>query len=148
MEEPKQIQPQDASDYFEVMTKSVFQSGMNWKVIESKWPAFREAFAGFDPGEVAAYSPDDIDRLAQDTAIVRNRRKIEATVGNAARIVELELGHGSFKRYLESFDGFDAKWKILQEQFKFLGGFGAYYFLFVVGDDVPPHDTFREQQDR
>jgi DNA-3-methyladenine glycosylase I len=145
VEEPERIQPKDASDYFEVMTKAVFQSGMSWKVIEAKWPGFVAAFAAFDPARVAEYSPDDVDRLAQDTGIVRNRRKIEATVENAARILELEQEHGSFKQYLRSLHGFEAKWKSLKDEFKFVGGFGAYYFLFVVGEEVPPHDTFREQ---
>lgn len=145
MEEPERIQPKDASDYFEVMTKAVFQSGMSWKIIEAKWPGFQAAFSKFDPEQVAAYSPDDVDRLAQDKAIVRNRRKIEATIGNAARILELEREHGSFKQYLHSMPDFEAKWTALKKEFKFVGGFGAYYFLFVVGEEVPPHDAFREQ---
>ena len=145
MQEPERIKAQKASDYFEIITKAVFQSGMSWKVIEAKWPGFENAFSAFDVAEVAAYSPDDVDRLTQDKEIVRNRRKIEATIGNAARIVELEQEHGSFRKYLASFPDFDSKWKALQKEFKFVGGFGAYYFLFVVGEEVPPHDTFREQ---
>lgn len=145
MEEPERVQPKDASDYFAVITKAVFQSGMSWKIIDAKWPSFISAFSDFDPERVAAYSPDDVDRLAQDKAIVRNRRKIEATIANAARILELEEEHGSFKHYLGSLAGFDAKWKSLKKEFKFVGAFGAHYFLFVIGEEVPPHETFREQ---
>ena len=148
MEEPDRITPKSAADYFEVITKAVFQSGMSWKVIESKWPGFSTAFDGFDPGRVAMFSPADVDRLAQDTGIVRNRRKIEATVSNANRLVELEQEHGGFGKFLASFSGFDEQWRALQKEFKFLGAFGAYYVLFVIGEEVPAHEDFRAQMGR
>ena len=49
MEPPQQITPTKLADYLEVMTKAVFEGGINWKVIENKWPGFREAFHEFDP---------------------------------------------------------------------------------------------------
>jgi len=49
VEGPKQIRPKRLSDYLEVMSKAVFQSGMSWRVVEAKWPGFREAFFEFDP---------------------------------------------------------------------------------------------------
>ena len=76
-----------------------------------------------------------------DTRIVRNRRKIEATVGNAATMVDLSADHGSFRKYLRSHDGFDATVADLKKRFKFVGDMGAYYFLYVVGEEVPPHDA-------
>lgn len=97
MEAPKQIRPKESADYLEVMTKAVFQSGISWRVIEAKWDGFREAFHGFDPGWVASLEEPDVDRLAADTRIVRNRRKIEATVHNARTIVELDREHGGFR---------------------------------------------------
>jgi 3-methyladenine DNA glycosylase Tag len=48
-DEPKKIKPQSLADYLEVMSKSVFQTGISWKVVEAKWPGTREAFHGFDP---------------------------------------------------------------------------------------------------
>ena len=83
MQAPQQITPTGPADYLEVMTKAVFQSGMSWQVVEAKWPGFREAFDGFDPEKIAGYTGDDVERLAADTRIIRNRRKIEATLTNA-----------------------------------------------------------------
>src|SRR6266571_293600 len=78
VEAPKRIRPRRLNDYLEVLTKAAFQSGISWRVIEAKWPGFKEAFFDFDPERVARFSPKEIDALAADTRIVRNRRKIEA----------------------------------------------------------------------
>jgi len=142
MQPPRQIEPQSLADYFEVLTKAIFQAGMSWRVIEAKWDGFREAFAGFDPQRVAAFTDEDVERLSEDTRIVRNRRKIEATVRNAQVMVELDEGHGGFGRYLGSIDGFDATVRELRGHFKFLGDTGAYFFLYVVGEPVPPHEEW------
>jgi DNA-3-methyladenine glycosylase I len=75
---------------FERMSLEGFQSGLSWLVILRKRPAFRAAFAGFDPAAVAAFGPEDVTRLLGDAGIVRNRAKIEATVHNAGRVLELD----------------------------------------------------------
>ena len=100
MEAPKQITPTKLADYLEVLTKAVFESGMSWHIIEAKWPGFQEAFGAFDPEYVANLSPDDIDRLATDTRIIRNRRKIEATVHNAEVMLALDREFNGFQNYL------------------------------------------------
>ena len=138
MQAPERIEPRALGDYLEVMSKSVFQTGMSWRVVESKWPGTREAFRGFNADAVAALSPDDIDALAQDARVIRNRKKLEAVVGNAGRMLDLERAHGSFRSYLRSHDGFDATVAALRKDFKFLGDMGAYHFLYVVGEQVPP----------
>src|SRR5213592_870549 len=107
MPAPAQIEVTGLSDYLEVLTKVVFQSGISWRVIEAKWPGFREAFAGFDPEQVAALTPADVDRLAGDTRIVRNRRKIEATIDNAVELLALDREHGGFLNYLRSHGSYD-----------------------------------------
>ncbi|HEX9375105.1 MAG TPA: DNA-3-methyladenine glycosylase I [Actinomycetota bacterium] len=143
MEAPKQIKPKRLGDYLEVMTKAAFQSGISWRVIEAKWEGFREAFAGFDAERVAELEPPDVDRLAEDTRIVRNRAKIEATVHNARTMLELDgEARGGFKGYLRSFGDFDALVKDMRKRFKFLGDTGAYYFLYVVGEKVPSHEDW------
>jgi 3-methyladenine DNA glycosylase Tag len=142
MEGPRKIRPKGPNDYLEIMTKAVFQSGISWRVIEAKWDGFREAFFGFDAERIAALAPPDIDRLAQDTRIVRNRKKIEATVHNAETMLELDKEYGSFKRYLRSHGGFDETVSDLRRRFKFVGDTGAYYFLHVVGEPVPPHEEW------
>jgi len=140
VERPKQIKPKRLNDYLEVMSKAVFQSGMSWQVVEAKWPGFREAFFDFDPDRIAHLSPREVDGLAADTRIIRNRRKIEATIHNAATMLELEAKHGSFQKYLRSHDGFAETVDDLKRQFKFVGDMGSYYFLHVVGEEVPPHE--------
>ncbi len=73
---------------FERVSLEAFQSGLSWLVILRKRPAFRAAFAGFDPATVAAFGPADVARLLADAGIVRNRAKIEATIGNARRLLD------------------------------------------------------------
>jgi 3-methyladenine DNA glycosylase Tag len=140
MEAPEQIVAQSLGDYLDVMSKVVFQSGMSWKVIEAKWPSTREAFQGFDIDKVAEMTEDDIDALASDTRVIRNRRKLAAVVGNAQRMIELEQEHGTFQNYLRSQDSFAATIKTMRKDFKFVGEMGCYYFLYVVGEEVPPHE--------
>jgi DNA-3-methyladenine glycosylase I len=139
---PTKINPKSLADYFEVMTKAVFQSGMSWSVIEGKWDGFREAFQGFDPSAVARFTPDDVDRLLQDTRIVRNRRKVEATVDNALEMEALDREHDGFRTYLRSHGSFDETVADLKRHFRFLGDTGAYYFLHVVGEKVPSHEEW------
>ena len=143
MKAPERIQPRGLADYLDVMTRAVFQSGMSWRVVEAKWDGFREAFHDFDPEWVANLGEEDVERLASDRAIVRNRRKIEATIENAATMLELESEHGGFKEYLRSHGGFEETSADLVRRFKFLGDTGAYYFLYVVGEKVPPHEEWR-----
>ena len=143
MEPPTQIEPTKLADYLEVLTKAVFESGMSWKVVEAKWPGFRQAFNGFDPETVASLSPDDVDRLTNDTRIIRNRRKIEATVHNAGTMLDIEREFGAFKKYLGSQGDFQSLVTDMRKRFKHVGAFGAYYFLYVVGEPVPDHHEFR-----
>jgi DNA-3-methyladenine glycosylase I len=76
------------SALFERLSLEAFQSGLSWLIILRKRPAFRAAFAGFDVPTVAAFDDADVARLLADAGIVRNRAKIDATIGNARRIVE------------------------------------------------------------
>ena len=79
----------DEHGMFERLSLEAFQSGLSWVTILRKRPAFRAAFAGFDPEVVAEYGDADVERLMADAGIVRNRRKIEATVTNARATVAL-----------------------------------------------------------
>jgi DNA-3-methyladenine glycosylase I len=142
---PKQIKVKSLNDYLEVMRKAVFQSGMSWKVIESKWPGIREAFANFDIQKVADFDERDFERLSQDTRVIRNYRKLTAIASNAGKILELDKQHRSFQRYLRSHGSFDKTLAAMRKDFKFMGPFGVYYFLYVVGEEVPTHERFRKQ---
>ena len=142
MEAPKKIQPGGINDYLEVMSKSVFQSGVSWQVVESKWPSTREAFRGFDAQAIADFTPAELDELATDKRVIRNRRKLDAIVQNARRMLDLEKQHGSFRDYLRSHGGFQETVADLRKQFRFLGESGAYVFLWVVDEDVPSYEEW------
>ncbi|MFQ6029095.1 MAG: DNA-3-methyladenine glycosylase I [Dehalococcoidia bacterium] len=148
MQAPAQIAPSTLGDYLEVMSKAVFQSGISWKVVESKWPGIREAFHGFDAERVAELTEPELEELAQDTRIIRNRRKLDGIVFNARRMLDLERQHGSFRNYLRSHGGFEETLKDIHKQFKYMGDSGTYFFLWVVGEEVPPHDEFCATHER
>jgi len=84
----------DEAGLFERLVLEGFQSGLSWVTILRKRPAFREAFAGFDPDAVAAFGEEDVARLMADERIVRNRRKIDAAVTNARATVALRSEGG------------------------------------------------------
>ena len=90
---------------FEKLTLEGFQSGLSWIVILRKRPAFREAFADFEPDAVAAFGEDDVARLLDDAGIVRNRQKIEAAIGNAQAVAAIRErdGDGALDRLIWSF---------------------------------------------
>jgi DNA-3-methyladenine glycosylase I len=142
MAEPHKINPKGLSDYLDVMSKTTFQSGISWKVVDAKWPSTQEAFRGFDPEIVAGFAEPELDQLTNDTRVIRNRRKLEAVVANARRMLELESEHGSFRNYLRSHGGFDQTAKDLKKQFKFMGEHGTYYFMYVVGEEVPDYEEW------
>jgi DNA-3-methyladenine glycosylase I len=73
----------DESALFEALTLGVFEVGLSWATVFRKRDAFRKAFHGFDVAKVAAMTGQDIDRLVEDSSIIRNRSKIQATVDNA-----------------------------------------------------------------
>src|SRR2546422_11294199 len=125
MEGPKKVKPTSTADYLDVLSRSVFQAGISWRVVEAKWPGIQDAFRGFDPKKVANLKPKQIDALAADPRVIRNRRKIEATIENAETMRALEREHGSFKKYLRSHADFEALSGDLVKRFKFLGDMGA-----------------------
>src|ERR1700757_1319843 len=110
MPEPAHKQPRpptELSGYLDAMARVMFQTGISWRVVDAKWPGIQEAFRGFDPSRVSRFTTRDIDRLMGDTRGIRNRRKLEAIVSNARRMIELDAEHKGFKRYLDSIGDFD-----------------------------------------
>ena len=84
----------DERGLFERLSLEAFQSGLSWATILRKRPAFRAAFDGFDPDVVSGYDERDVERLMADAGIVRNRRKIDATITNARATVALRADGG------------------------------------------------------
>jgi 3-methyladenine DNA glycosylase Tag len=141
---PPQVTPKSLDDYLEQMTKSAFQSGISWDVIIAKWPGFQQVFKKFNVKHVANLTPREVDELMKDTRVVRNRAKIEATVHNAQAIIDTDKEFGGFRKYLRSFDDYEALVKDMRKRFKFLGDSGCYIFLYTVKEKVPEYHEWRE----
>jgi DNA-3-methyladenine glycosylase I len=95
----------DRRHLFEMLVLEGAQAGLSWTTILRKRDGYRAAFAGFEPERVAAFGPDDVDRLLLDAGIVRNRAKIESAIGNARAVLALEAADTPFVDYLWSFVG-------------------------------------------
>ena len=108
----------DDRHLFEMLTLEGAQAGLSWSTILNKREGYRHAFAGFDPATVAQYTAKDVERLLDDPGIVRNRLKVESTVNNAARVLEVQDADGSLDAYLWGFvDGTPIvnRWRSLSE---------------------------------
>lgn len=88
---------------FERIALEGFQSGLAWITVLRKRPAFREVFANFEPAAVAAFGEADVARLLEDARIIRNRRKIEATIDNARALIALRDAGQSLDELFWSF---------------------------------------------
>ena len=89
---------------YEKLCLEGFQSGLSWLTILRKRPAFRSAFAGFEPAKVAAFDDGDVARLLSDAGIVRHRGKIEATIANAAATLAVQAERGSLAALVWEFE--------------------------------------------
>jgi hypothetical protein len=134
---PAVVAPTSLAEYFEVMTRAVFQAGVSWKQIAVQWDAYREAFAAFDPVRVAAYDDFDVERVLATPGILRMRRKVLATVRNAAALLAADRDGTAFAAYLRSFDSYPALARDFKKRFAFMGDMNVWYFLFRVGEPVP-----------
>ncbi len=135
----REKRPPNDEAYFENMTRAIFQAGLSWKMIGKKWPNFRKAFENFSIEKVAKFDESDLARLMADKGIVRNRRKIEATINNAKEFREIKKEFGSFQSYLDSLDksqNYALVIKELAKRFQRMGPSSARIFLYSVGEDV------------
>lgn len=88
---------------FEMLVLESFQAGLSWECVLNKREAFRQAFDDFDVNIISKYQQGKIDELCQNSAIIRNRRKIEATVKNAEVFISIVSIYGNFLNYLKEF---------------------------------------------
>ena len=95
----------DDRKLFEFLVLDAFQAGLSWLTILKKRENFRKAFDGFDPERICRYDESRIARLLQDAGIIRNRLKVESTVGNARCFLRVQEEFGSFDRYIWQFTG-------------------------------------------
>ncbi len=132
--------------HLERMALEIFQCGLSWRIVLVKRPALRDAFDGFNPPRVSRMSPRDVDRLAGNPAIIRNRRKIEATIANAAAFVSLARENGSYARWFnalraDSPAGRRALFDEFRRRFRFMGPETTRCYLMGVGKIPPEHDS-------
>lgn len=144
----------DDQKIFEFMVLDAFQAGLSWKTILYKRENFRKAFANFDVKKIAKFDDAKLEKLMQDAGIVRNRLKIQATVNNAQRFLEVQKEFGTFDKYIWQFTGgkplvnkWDATSKVppksaesdamskdlLKRGFKFVGSTICYAFMQAAG---------------
>lgn len=125
----------DDAALFERLALEINQAGLSWTLILKKKDAFRRAFEGFDPERVASYGPEEEARLLQDAAIIRNRRKIQAVIENARRLLQLRQEHGSFAGWLDHHHPRrKEEWiKLFKQTFVFTGGEVVGEFLVSTG---------------
>ncbi|WP_199608889.1 DNA-3-methyladenine glycosylase I [Flocculibacter collagenilyticus] len=93
----------DDNKIFEFLTLESAQAGLSWYTILKKRDGYRKAFANFDPNIVKTFDQDKVELLLQDAGIVRNRKKIEAAINNAACFLEVQKEFGSFSNYIWGF---------------------------------------------
>ena len=125
----------EESVLFERLVLEINQAGLSWATILRKRPAFRAAFADFAIDRVAAFGPDDVERLLNDAGIIRNRLKIAAVIDNARRIQELRREYGSFADWLDAHHPRTREeWvKLFKKTFRFTGGEIVNEFLMSLG---------------
>lgn len=135
--------PSDAA-YFENLTRCIFQAGLSWRTVTNKWPNFRRAFKDFDVRAVASYGAEDIRRLMGDEGIIRNQKKILATIHNAREFERIASEHGSFQSWLDSMDkggNYAIVVRRLADHFRHVGKTTASIFLYTVGEEITFPDT-------
>ncbi len=108
----------DDRRWFEFITLEGAQAGLSWDTILRKREAYRSAFKEFDPARVAKFGDRDVTRLLADAGIVRNRLKINSTIGNAKAFIAVQKEFGSFDEYIWRFVGGRPrinKWRALKQ---------------------------------
>ena len=93
----------DDYELYELLILEMFQAGLSWETILNKRDNFRKAFDNFDWTKIVNYDEDKINELMQDKGIIRNRRKIEATINNTKIFMDIQKEYGSFANFIWGF---------------------------------------------
>ena len=127
----------DDNKLFERLMFEINQAGLNWILILKKQDNFRKAFDNFNVDKVAGYNETDIERLMNDTGIIRNRQKINAAVENARIILRIRQESGSFRRWLDNnssiIHNLEDWTRLFRKTFKFTGSEIVNEFLMSTG---------------
>lgn len=128
------------------MALEIFMCGLSWKIVLVKTPALEAAFHGFEPDKVAGLTRRDVDRLCQNADIIRNRRKIEATIANGRAFVDLAGEHGTYVKWLKKLpastpEQVKSLYKVFKDTFAFMGPETTKCYLMGCGKIPPAHDA-------
>jgi hypothetical protein len=145
---PRVIAAPTLDDHLEVMTRAIFQAGLSWAFIDSRWDAFRAAFENFNCTIVATYGEGDVDRIMDADGVVHSRAKIAGTIANARTLQALAAEYGDIAAYARTFAGYDPLYADAKKRFAYLGDLSCYYWLFRTGLPVPPFERWMERQER
>ncbi|MBF8675457.1 DNA-3-methyladenine glycosylase I [Pseudomonas fulva] len=141
---PEQLRATSADRYLSTLALRVFRAGLKHSLVDAKWPAFEQVFFGFDPEKVVLMSAEHLERLMQDTRIIRHLGKLKSVPRNAQMVLDIEKQWGSFGDFIAEWPVTDivGLWKYLTKHGNQLGGLSAPRFLRMVGKDtfVPTDD--------
>ena len=160
----------DDQKLFEFMVLDCFQAGISWRTVLHKRENFRKAFANFDPQKVSKFTQDKITKLLNDSVVIRNKLKINATIENAKQFLKIQKEYGSFDKYIWKFTSgkvINNKWKndrdvpaktalsdkiskdLIKHGFEFVGSTICYAFMQAAGI-VNDHtiDCFRKSNNK
>ena len=125
--------------YLSAMSRRVFRAGMNHSVVDARWPAFEEAFWGFDPETLVLLTPEQLEGFMQDERLIRHRTKMQTIPRNAQFILDIRKEQGgSFGEFIADWPSSDivGLWRLLARRGARLGGRSAAGFLRLVGKDT------------
>ena len=124
--------------YLSQMSLRIFRAGLKHSLVDAKWPAFEEAFYGFDPRRVRAMPDEALDALLGDSRLIRHGGKIRAVRDNAAAMLDIAAAHGGFGGWLADWPVADivGLWDALAKRFSQMGGNSGPTFLRMVGKDT------------
>lgn len=134
----KQLKAIGDDRYLSLLSLRVFRAGLKHSVVDAKWPVFEEVFFGFDPEKVVLMSAEHLERLMQDTRLIRHLAKLKSVPRNAQMVLDIAREHGSFGAYLADWPVTDIVelWRTLARQGNQLGGLSAPRFLRMAGKDT------------
>ena len=124
--------------YLSQMSLRIFRAGLKHSLVDAKWPAFEEVFAGFEPRRVRAMSDEALEGLLGDARLIRHWGKLKSVRDNAAAMLEVAGEHGGFGAWLAAWPADDVVglWEALAKRFSQMGGNSGPTFLRMVGKDT------------
>lgn len=131
--------------YLSLISLRIFRAGLKHSLVDAKWPAFEEVFFGFDPEKVVLMGGERLERMMQDTRLIRHLGKLSSVPRNAQFVLDIRQEKGSFGNLLADWPESDivGLWKLLAKRGSQLGGLSATRFLRMAGKDtfIPTEDV-------